>query len=157
MDEVDRLILALIQDDPQITNQAISERVDLARSSVHDRVKALETQGLIEDYEARLDYEAIGLPVTAFTVVALKDYAASTKVEQRLCRIDECVEVHVVTGLGDYLVKIRAESPQALHHVLQEKIRGLPGIRDLVTMVALNTPKETIASPFPEAGDDEES
>lgn len=153
LDEVDRLILALIQDDPHVTNKDISERVDLARSSVHDRVKSLEASGLIEDYEARLDHEALGLAVTAFTLVSLKDYAAAGKIEQRLCRIEECLEVHLVTGVGDFLVKIRAESRKALHEVLDQKIRTLPGIHDLETMVALQSPKETIAIPVPEGED----
>lgn len=150
LDEVDRRILALIQEDARIPSSEIADEVGMARSSVHVRLQALEEEGLIEDYEARLDYDAIGLPVTAFTVVRLKDYAIDKKVETMLCQLEECVEVHVIVGNGDFMVKTRTESRDALHQFLREKVQKIPGIRQIESFMSLHAAKETMAAPVPD-------
>lgn len=90
---------------------------------------------------------------TTFTVVSLNDYAKDAKVEHQLCEIPEVLEVHVIVGDGDFLIKIRAESTDALHDLFRKRIQAIRGVADLETRVVIHTAKETIAVPVPDRGD----
>ena len=72
MDEKNRKILGLLEEDARLTYAEIGERVGLAPSSVHDRIRKLERSGVIRRYRADVDFEKVGLPITAFVSVSLR-------------------------------------------------------------------------------------
>ncbi|MEO0539340.1 MAG: Lrp/AsnC ligand binding domain-containing protein, partial [Cyanobacteria bacterium P01_A01_bin.105] len=59
--------------------------------------------------------------------------------------IQEC---HHITGEGDYLLKVRCTGTAALEQILSHGIKGLPGIRQTRTCIALSTVKETTDLPL---------
>nr|HMQ71463.1 Lrp/AsnC family transcriptional regulator [Rubrivivax sp.] len=72
LDAIDRVILAVLQDEGRISNQALAARVHLSPSACLRRVKALEDGGVIARYVALLDPKAIGRPGTSYTIVNLE-------------------------------------------------------------------------------------
>ena len=69
MEETDQAIVAALATDGRLSYTDLAERVGLSVSAVHQRVRRLEQRGVIKGYTARIDHEAIGLPLTAFVAV----------------------------------------------------------------------------------------
>ncbi|MBT9472089.1 MAG: Lrp/AsnC family transcriptional regulator [Pseudomonadota bacterium] len=105
---MDLKILAILQVDGRITNQALAERVALSPSACLARVRRLEADGLIQGYHARLDIERIRPTVTIYGEVTLKSHrpADLAAFEAVLSEIPEVVEAAQVSGPFDYLIKV---------------------------------------------------
>lgn len=108
LDRIDLKILAILQDEGRITNQALAERVALSASACLARVRRLETEGLILGYQARLDIERIRPTVTIYGEVTLKSHRPADLLafEAVLAQIPEVVEAAQVSGPFDYLIKV---------------------------------------------------
>ena len=72
MDSKDRQIVQALQAEGRLTNQDLSERVNLSPSPCLRRVRMLEEQGVIKGYTAVVDQKAWGLPVTIFIRIKLE-------------------------------------------------------------------------------------
>lgn len=112
LDAIDRRIVAILRDDGRITNQALSEQVGLSARPCLERVRKLESSGLIQGYGARLAPELAGHAIVAFAQVSLRDHSVGRRerVEKVLKACPDVVEVQVVSGEADYLVRIVAGS-----------------------------------------------
>ena len=108
LDRLDLRILAILQADGRITNQALAEKVALSPSACLARVRRLEADGLILGYHARLDIERIRPTVTIYGEVTLKSHrpADLAAFEAVLLDIPEVVEAAQVSGPFDYLIKV---------------------------------------------------
>ncbi len=76
IDEKDRAILDILQRDDRTGYAEIGSKVKLAASSVYERVKRMERQGVIRGYGAVVDAKAVGRGVTAFVSVATRAASA---------------------------------------------------------------------------------
>ena len=81
LDQIDRKILQILQENGKITNAQLSAEIGLSPAPTLERVKKLEKMGIITSYHASLDLHEIGLGVTTFVHVALighkKDHVES--------------------------------------------------------------------------------
>ena len=154
MDEKDRAILNVLQRDDRTGYAEIGARVKLAASSVYERVKRMERQGVIRGYGAILDARALGLGVTAFVSVATR--AASTELVPRLAAFPEVEECYSIAGADSLLLKVRTRTTYDLERLL-ERLRATTGVERTRTTVALDTYFEHRPLPFEDAaaqGDD---
>ena len=87
MEETDRQIVAVLSADGRVSYTDLADRVGLSVSAVHQRVRRLEQRGVILGYRARLDHEAVGLPLTAFVSIHPNDPAAPDDAPQRLAHL----------------------------------------------------------------------
>jgi DNA-binding Lrp family transcriptional regulator len=71
LDRIDRRILAALQADGRITNQALSEQVFLSPSACLARVRRLEMAGIIQGYHARLDPFSVDVGLVLFAEVTM--------------------------------------------------------------------------------------
>src|SRR4051812_204061 len=71
IDHIDRRIIGLLQQNGRISWRDLAEAVHMASSSVADRVRRLESTGVIRDYRARIDPSALGRDVRAVIDVSL--------------------------------------------------------------------------------------
>lgn len=142
MDAIDRKIVRLLRDDGRINHERLAREVRLSRPAVHERVKRLEGSGVIRGYEALVDWDAQGLPVTAFVWARTSGEARCRDVGPALMGIsgDGAVveECHSVTGEWCLLLKVRASSPTALQDLI-DAARDAPGVEATMTTVALST------------------
>src|SRR4051794_12736526 len=76
MEELDRRIVRALVDDGRVSYTDLAERVGLSVSAVHQRVRRLETRGVIRGYSARIDADELGLPLTAFVSIKPIDPSA---------------------------------------------------------------------------------
>ena len=103
MDKIDLNILNELQHNARITNQELSERVNLSPTPCLRRVKMLEDAGIIKGYSAIVDPEAYGLPIMAFVSVRLERQTESEIVsfEKAMTELDEVVACYLMSGRHD--------------------------------------------------------
>lgn len=140
VEEIDGAIVAALAADGRLSYTDLADRVGLSVSAVHQRVRRLEQRGVITGYSARLDHEAIGLPLTAFVAIRPLDSAAPDDAPQRLAGLPEIESCYSVAGEDFYLLLVRVTSPGGLERLLQE-IRSAANVTTRTTVV-LSTPYE---------------
>ena len=108
LDRIDRRILATLQADGRLTNQALSERVALSPSACLARVRRLERAGVIQGYHARLDPFRLDVGIVLFADVSLKGHGAEelARFDSAIAAIPEIVEASHISGSYDYLLKV---------------------------------------------------
>ena len=141
MDTTDRHILDLLQQDARMTNAEIAERVNLTASSVFERVRKLQEQGVIQRYTIQVDPAALGKPLTAFIrlTVAYDDRQAAGVAA--LVTDPDVLECYSVAGEDCYILKTRVGTPTELEALIH-RIRGRLTVLRSVTMIALSAIKE---------------
>jgi Lrp/AsnC family leucine-responsive transcriptional regulator len=141
MDGKDFQILQLLQDDAHRTNADIADKVGLTASSVFERVRKLEQQGVIRGYTIHVDPVALGKPLTAFIrlTVAYDERQASGVAALR--DDADVLECYSVAGEDCYIIKTRVAAPAALEELIH-RIRGRLTVLRSVTMIALSAVKE---------------
>jgi len=112
LDRTDRQILALLQADGRITNQALSERVALSPRACLERLRRLERSGLISGYMAVVDPRRLGTVLTIVVEVSLRDQSAAThaRFEARMRAAEEVIECFLVSGNCDYVLRLACTS-----------------------------------------------
>ncbi|MEV0128961.1 Lrp/AsnC family transcriptional regulator [Dactylosporangium sp. NPDC050688] len=140
MEETDRAIVAALAVDGRLSYTDLAERVGLSVSAVHQRVRRLEQRGVINGYAARLDHDAIGLPLTAFVAIRPLDPSQPDDAPDRLAKLPQIESCYSVAGEDFYMLLVRVESPLALERLLQE-IRSAANVTTRTTVV-LSTPYE---------------
>ena len=146
IDEIDKHILNIIQEDARISNAEIARQINLAPSATLERIRKLEESKIIRGYAADLDAAQLGFGLTAFVAIRTKD--CSDEADKVLAAIPEVLEVHDTAGDDDYLLKVRAKDAEDLAGILREKLKSVPNVISTRTTVVLKTIKETTALPI---------
>jgi Lrp/AsnC family leucine-responsive transcriptional regulator len=140
LDERDRQILGILQADARATFGQIGERVGLAASSVHNRVRKLQSAGVIRAFRADVDPEAVGLFVTALVSVMPLDARQPDDLPERVREFPEVEACHSVAGDENYILKVRTRTTAELEDLLR-RLREKGGVNTRTTIV-LSTPFE---------------
>jgi DNA-binding Lrp family transcriptional regulator len=150
-DQTDKRILEILQENAKITNAQLSKEIGLSPAPTLERVKKLETNGVIKSYHAQLDQQEIGLGVSTFITVTLvghkKDYI--TTFVERINQIPEVVECHHITGQGDFILKVVSADIASYQKLILEVISEIPEIDDMQSTVILSTFKNSKVMPLP--------
>jgi Lrp/AsnC family leucine-responsive transcriptional regulator len=144
LDPIDLKILAMLEKDARLSNQAIGEEVGLTSSSVFERVKKLEKKGVIRGYTAVIDPAVVGRPITAF-IRLMVGAQRGTRTVAEACRGEpEVLECHHVAGEDCYILKARTDTPQGLERLV-ERLRAESEVQRSVTAIVFSTAKESTA------------
>lgn len=149
IDEMDRRILSLLQQDARLPNAEIARRVGMAPSATLERLRKLEDRGVIKGYEVRLDPRKLGLGLTAFIFIRAQG-KADVDTGERIKQHPNVLEVHHIAGEDCYLVKLRATDTEDLGRLLERDFKTLPGVLSTRTTIVLGTLKESTRIPIPE-------
>ena len=143
LDPIDLQILEQLQVNARETQAEIARAVGLAPSAVLERVRKLETRGVIKGYHAQVNARALGLGLLAFVAVRSDESSVDQGIARALSECDEVLEVHHVAGDDCYLIKVRARDAEHLGQLLRTRFGRIPGVRSTRTTVVLETMKET--------------
>jgi Lrp/AsnC family leucine-responsive transcriptional regulator len=145
IDETDRRLLRVLQEDGRITNQGLSERCGLSPAACFDRVKRLRERGVITGYTALLDPAKLGQALMIFIEVMLDrttdDVFAAFSDHVR--RVPQVLECHMVAGGFDYLLKVRVSDMVAYRAFLGDVLTTMPGVRETRTYAVIEEVKLT--------------
>ena len=149
LDDRDRAILRLLQQDGRLTNVELAERVNLSPSACLRRVKLLEERGLIARYVMLLDPQAAGLPGVAYVLLTLDQQgrAALDAFEAAVQRHPEVSECCLLAGAADYMVRVVYADAADFERIHTEILTQLPGVVRVQSTLALRTVKRTTALP----------
>ncbi|MBS1542993.1 MAG: Lrp/AsnC family transcriptional regulator [Bacteroidetes bacterium] len=152
LDITDRKILELLQTNSNITNAQLAQEIGLSPAPTLERVKKLETAGVIRSYHAVVDAASVGLGVSTFVMVTLKGHNKENiaKFMQAISQIKEIVECHHVTGQADFILKIVAADIPSYQQLMLDKVTNIEVVDNMQSMVILSTLKDTKMIPIPE-------
>ncbi|UKJ72497.1 Lrp/AsnC family transcriptional regulator [Azospirillum brasilense] len=148
MDDIDRKIIAHIQQDGRASYADIGTAAGLSVSAVNERLKKLQANGVIQGWGARLSPKAAGLDVLAFVEVLLDRPAHDAPFRDAMRATPAVQECHHVTGDWSYLLKVRVADTEALERFLSDRLKALPGVVRSHTVIALSSVKETPILPI---------
>jgi Lrp/AsnC family leucine-responsive transcriptional regulator len=148
LDEADRRILRVLQEDGRISNVELSERCAMSASACLDRTRRLRDRGYIRNYVALLDPQLLDQALLIFVEVTLDRTSGDIFTEfadsvQREASIGEC---HMVAGGFDYLLKVRMKDMQEYRDFLT-RLAAMPGVRGTRSYPAIEDVKCTTTLP----------
>ncbi|OLP61348.1 ArsR family transcriptional regulator [Xaviernesmea oryzae] len=148
LDDRDRAILALMQEDAGLAIGVIAEKVHLSTSACSRRIQRLEEEGYIVRRVALLDRTQIGLPTTVFALVRTAHHADDwiESFRRVIADIPEIVEVHRLTGTYDYILKIvlpRVEHYDVIYKAIVRRIE----LFEVTASISMETLKSGQALP----------
>ena len=153
LSKTDARVLTILQGDGRRSYADLGSDLGMAGPSAHERVKKLETRGVIRGYAARVDPAAVGLSVLAFTWVTQAPGTSATDLTPDFSDLPEIEECHHMAGEADYLLKIRASD---MDH-LERAVRAVQTTRHVFsteTVVVFTTGFEGRPLPLGQADDD---
>jgi Lrp/AsnC family leucine-responsive transcriptional regulator len=142
LDDIDRKLLEILQEDDRLPLVDMSKRVGLAPSTINQRIKRLVGDGVITGFHARLDPDKVDLGLLAFMMVSWSDPKVEAEFLKRVRASDSVLECHHVTGVWNYLLKVRVRSTKELESFLSKTIKAVRGVERTETIIILSTAKE---------------
>ena len=108
LDQIDRQILTILQQDSTVPVKDIAERVGLSTTPTYERIKFMEQNKIITNYVALIDRKKIGINLVVYCNIVLKEQSKKLllEFEKAVSKIPEIVEVTSVSGTYDYMLKI---------------------------------------------------
>lgn len=150
LDPTDLRILKVLQDEGDIPNNQLAERVNLTPGPCSRRVARLHELGIIRKHTVVLDYKALGFGIVAFVEITLDRQASNVGhvFVDEIQRIPEVVECHIAAGTYDFLLKIVARDMQDYQRLIWDAFNRIDGVRTVRSVFVIDTVKEG-AAPLP--------
>lgn len=143
LDDTDRRLLALLQEDDRAALAALSKTLGVPASTVNDRIKRLVRRGIIAGFHARISSDALGLNLLAFVLVAWSNPKVEPAFLKRIKAAPAVLECHHITGAWNYLLKVRVATTRDLEKFLADTVKAVEGVERTETLIALSSAKET--------------
>ncbi|MBO8197670.1 Lrp/AsnC family transcriptional regulator [Streptomyces smyrnaeus] len=139
MDDMDRQILAELQNDGRLTVTELAARVGLSLSPCHRRLRELERSGAIRGYRAVVDTDAVGLTFDALVFVTMRqeDRTTISAFEQALTELPQVVQAQRLFGDPDYLLRVVTADLPAFQRLYDENLATLPGVQRLSSTLVM--------------------
>jgi Lrp/AsnC family transcriptional regulator, leucine-responsive regulatory protein len=150
LDKTDLKILKMLQQNSKITNLELSRKIGLSPAPTLERVKKLESSGIIKSYHAHVDAKVIGLNVQTFVLVSLawqKPNALENFVK-KVKKVDEIVDCHIITGDADFLLRIMCKDIPTYEKLLFKTLSQIDEIERLKTLMTLSVVKQSTVLPY---------
>jgi Lrp/AsnC family leucine-responsive transcriptional regulator len=151
IDAIDRRILRALQGNARLTNAQVAEMVGLSPSPCWQRTRRLEEEGFIQRYQAVLDPARLGVGEMVIIYVTLDRHDDTVLEEfgQAMAAMPEVIEVYLLTGEYDYLIKVAVDSTSGYERFLRERLYRVPGIRHSRSSFTLRCLKQGVV-PVPD-------
>ena len=139
LDKTDRKILALLQKNGRMTNNELSQRINLSPSSSLRRVQRLEESRVISGYVALVLQEAVGRPTSIFVEVTLKSQSEESlkAFERAVPNCPDIMECYLMSGDADYLIRVVAADAQDYERIHNQHLTRLPNVARIRSSFAL--------------------
>ncbi|MCQ2561395.1 MAG: Lrp/AsnC family transcriptional regulator [Clostridia bacterium] len=140
LDIIDVKILESLQQNARISISELSKQVNLSLSAVSERLKKMESSGIIEQYTAVLNPSAMENELSVFMMISMEDPSHTDEFNKLTQDSGEILECHYITGEYDYILKITTKNTTSLEK-LMNKIKSLDCIKHTQTNVILSSIK----------------
>ncbi|MBU2477374.1 Lrp/AsnC family transcriptional regulator [Candidatus Micrarchaeota archaeon] len=141
MDHKSEQILELLRDNSRLSSREISRKTGIPLTTVHNRIKKMEEEGIIEKYSVEVNHEKLGLSLCGYVLCSIahsiKKEVLWNELAEKIRKLGFVESVDVITGEMDLMIKLRAKNIQQLNKILMKDLRAIEGINDTTTMVVL--------------------
>lgn len=147
LDDIDKELLKLLQNDSKQTNKAFSHALGLSVTAVYERIRKLEKNGIISKYVALIDKKKVDKAFVAFCHVKLVQHSQDyvMKFEREVRKLDEVLECYHISGDYDYLLKVLVEDMEAFREFMVKKLTNINHIGSTHSMFMISEVKHTTA------------
>lgn len=136
LDEIDKKIINMLMENAKTSLASISREVGISTTAVHQRVKKLESSGVVQNDMSLLNPRKIGYKVISFVGIYLDQPSSYSEAISFFEAVDEIVEAHYITGNYTAFIKILARDNDHLMEVLG-KVQGTKGVVRTETFISL--------------------
>ncbi|QNN64242.1 Lrp/AsnC family transcriptional regulator [Sphingomonas rhizophila] len=149
MDQTDRRILAILQQDSSQAVARVAEQVNLSETPCWRRIQKLIREGVIQRQVALVSAKAIGLDLIVFVTIQTNDHSPDwlANFTRVVADMPEIMEVHRLAGDLDYILKIAVADMAAFDAFYRKLIAQVP-LRNVSSHLAMETVKRTTALPI---------
>jgi len=150
IDEIDKKILGVLQENGRITNLHLSNLIGLSPAPTLEHVRKLEKAKILKSYHAEVDAAKLGydLNVTIQVTLSRQIENAMQKFTSQIQQIDEVIECVQVTGDYDYLLRVIVKDVSGLDVLINQKLSTIEVIGQLKSNVILSTIKSSKKIPL---------
>ena len=147
LDQTDKRLLKLLQNDCKQTTKALSNVLGLSVTAVYERIKKLEYQGFINNYVALINKERVDKNFIAFCHVKLTQHTQKYVVqfERDVTKLKEVLECYHISGDYDYLLKVIVEDMEEFREFMVKKLTNIKHIGSTHSMFMINEVKHSTA------------
>ncbi|HEY4567820.1 MAG TPA: Lrp/AsnC family transcriptional regulator [Kribbella sp.] len=138
IDDLDRALIAALQEDAGQSYAALGQAVGLSAGSAHERVRKLKAAGVIRRTTIDVDPAALGLGVLAFVLLESDAWMGDEPTLRALQGIPAVEEAHIIAGPASVLVKVRSASTEDLQATLRA-LHQVHGVTSTQTVVVLES------------------
>ncbi|MEH6577316.1 MAG: Lrp/AsnC family transcriptional regulator [Amphritea sp.] len=149
LDNYDRHILRILQQDGRISNQQLADEVGLSTAACWRRVKALEEKRVLRQYTALVNPEKLDYGLCVFLLVTLLRHSKDNaqEFEQAIKSCPEVLQCYAVTGNADFVLRVVIPDMATYDQFLTDKIFSLPGVSQVKSNFTLREIKYETAIP----------
>lgn len=146
LDNNDIAILKLLQENARITVKEISEKIHLSTTPVHERIKRLETSGIIKQYVTLLDYNKVNRGLMVICYVSLKEHSktAGVKFIKNINDLHEVIECYSISGEFDFMLKVLCQDMNAYYDFHVNKLSQQENMGNVQSVFVMGVIKETV-------------
>ena len=149
LDNTDKQILNQLQHDSSITIKELAKILCLSTTPVHERIKRLEKDGVINKYVALIDQKKVDKKLIVFISISLKNHSRSY-LEKFVAEVDnfpEVTECYHIAGNFDYLLKVQLKDMEAYQQFILSKLSVNNNIDQVQSSFVLSKDKYSTALP----------
>lgn len=139
LDNLSRILLSELVEDGRASHIKLAERIGLSATAVARRQRALEEEGVIVGYHARLSQKVLGLGVTVIVRLALNSQSedALSAFEKAVAKCPSVLRCFLMSGEDDYLLTVVAREVEDFEHVHKTQLSRLPHVARIQSSFAL--------------------
>ncbi|MEM7156763.1 MAG: Lrp/AsnC family transcriptional regulator [Myxococcota bacterium] len=135
LDRIDRSLVSALQNNARLSNKELAARVGLAPSSCLERVRRLQSSGVIRGVHADIDPHAVGIGLQAMVAIRLGQHARETleALRNHLVERPEVVAMYHVGGAADFLIHVAVRDTTHLRDFAFDQLTSRPEVAHLET------------------------
>ena len=145
LDDKDLTILRLLQKNARITIKEISDLVHLSTTPVHERIKRMESTGVIKQYATLLDHAKVKKGLMVICYVSLKEHNknAGVKFIATIQELSEVIECYNISGEFDFMLKVVSEDMNAYYDFHVNKLSQIENMGHVQSVFVMGIIKQT--------------
>ena len=150
IDESDRRILRVLQDNPQITMRDLGEATGMSHSPVWRRVQRMQAEGIISPLRHVVNAEAVGFDILVLCFVKLAQHQRDRlrAFEEAVARVPAIMQCFSLSGEYDYALQVVAKSVKDYEEVVKNALTSLPNVQSINTSFVLKRVKNSLNVPL---------
>ncbi len=150
LNQVDRQILSLLQQDSSLSTAEIADKVGLSQSPCWRRISRLEQEGYIQGKVAILDAKKLGFDMLVYAHVRLSDHSRDrlAEFEKIIMSCDEVTECYTMAGTMDFMLRIISKGIEGYEHFVRDNLLNLPYVQEVNSNVTMTCVKRSTSLPL---------